>query len=347
MNEQILKKLNPTETIIKSLPAIIEAFVTFYGESERERITAKFQNMVVIGYSKVDNKRNLINQSNKEMSSMLIEKFLEKLTKDEDEREKLKKLFFDDYDFENATMHSINKYMAYKDGTNQSDHNRKSVVEFLKKVNRETTEENLDSLIESRTFKNIDIFLPLYRQVLEEYRRYKEEIKPYTDYINSSVSLKSSLEKKYQRKFLEEIKDLFTEEEYEEIEEKLADKYLSSIRTINAKTKNFLGYGINSTSLIDAFSQECDEVLLNGTPWRQSSVKSDRIEYYKNLGLDLGDDYESYINHPKAMELRPSQELIERIQKVKETLHLEMLNEYYNSLPEYQENRERIDSLGL
>lgn len=347
MNEQISKKLNPTETIIKSLPAIIEAFVTFYGESERERITNKFQNMLIIGYSKTSNKKILINQSNKEMSAILIDKFLDKLTEDKDEREKLKKLFFDEYEFYNATMHPINKYMAYKDGTNQSDYNRRSVVDFLKKINRETTEENLDTLIKTGAFKNIDIFLPLYRQTLEEYQKYKEEIKLYTEYINSSVSLESSLEKKYQRKFLEEIKDLFTEEEYKEIEEKLADKYLSAIRTINAKTRNFLGYGINSTSLIDSFSQECDEVLLNGNSWRQSSIKNDRIEYYKNLGLDLGNDYESYINHPKAIELRPSQELIERIKRIKERLHLEKLNEYYSSLPEYKKNRERIDSLGL
>lgn len=31
MNETILRKLNPTEAITNALPAIIEAFVTFYG----------------------------------------------------------------------------------------------------------------------------------------------------------------------------------------------------------------------------------------------------------------------------------------------------------------------------
>ena len=36
MNEITHNKLNSTEAITKNLPKIIEAFVTFYGESERE-----------------------------------------------------------------------------------------------------------------------------------------------------------------------------------------------------------------------------------------------------------------------------------------------------------------------
>ena len=50
MNNQLYKKLNATNTITASLPRIIEAFTTFYGEQERERITEKFNNMIIIGY---------------------------------------------------------------------------------------------------------------------------------------------------------------------------------------------------------------------------------------------------------------------------------------------------------
>ena len=46
----MLRKLKPTESIINALPSIIEAFVTFYGESERENIQNKFRNLIVAGY---------------------------------------------------------------------------------------------------------------------------------------------------------------------------------------------------------------------------------------------------------------------------------------------------------
>ena len=38
MNEEILKKINFDETIQKSMKKITEAFISFYGESNREKI---------------------------------------------------------------------------------------------------------------------------------------------------------------------------------------------------------------------------------------------------------------------------------------------------------------------
>ena len=45
MNEITKRKLNSTQTIIDNLPKLIEAFVSFYGEKEREFIEDKFKNI--------------------------------------------------------------------------------------------------------------------------------------------------------------------------------------------------------------------------------------------------------------------------------------------------------------
>ena len=347
MNDTFLRRLNPTETIINSLPAIIEAFVTFYGEPEREIITNKFKNILVIGYTQPNNISSTINQSNKEKSKILTDEFIDRLTQSEEEKEKLKKLFFDGYELEHITMHPLYRYMTYIDGTVKTDYNKQNVVNFLKQIHPETTIENLDELINVGTFHSIDIIVPIYRQIYEKYQEYKKEIKPYIDYYNGCINLKSSLEKKYIKKMIEELKNVYTETEYQQIQDRFNRGYFSSIRDINAKTKNYTGYYLGSKPLIEAFSTENDEILLHGKKWSQDSIKRDRIEYFKNFGLDLGDNYEAYINHPQAKSLIPSKELVERIINTNKEMYHQMMNEYYTSIPEYQKNRARIDELGL
>ena len=73
MNEITHNKLNSTEAITKNLPKIIEAFVTFYGESERENIENKFKNMLVIGYCKPEKIMNIIYSDQKQKSLELID----------------------------------------------------------------------------------------------------------------------------------------------------------------------------------------------------------------------------------------------------------------------------------
>ena len=347
MNEIIKRKLNPTETIKKSLPAIIEAFVTFYGESERERITSKFNNMLIIGYSKPENIINILNTSDKEKSNKLINEFLNKLTSDKEEQEKLKKLFFDDNSFEFSTLQPINKYINYKKELNVNNYTKIQIVNFLKQIYPEVTIDNLDELIKNETFKNIDIIIPLYEKMLIEYQEYKKETKPYEEYVKKCSDLKENLIKKHTKKMIEELKDLFTESELKQIKDELNKKYYSSIKSLNAKTKNYTGYSINGSTLIEAFSQENEELLNNGNSWRVNSIKSDRIEYFKNFGLDLGNDYQAYLNDPRAQELIPSQELIDRIKNSKNKAYTNMMNEYYISLPEYQKNIDMIESEGL
>ena len=68
MNNQLYKKLKATDTITNALPRIIEAFTTFYGEQERERITEKFNNMLIIGYMNPEKISQLLKEDKRRFS---------------------------------------------------------------------------------------------------------------------------------------------------------------------------------------------------------------------------------------------------------------------------------------
>lgn len=347
MTEQTYKILNPTETIINSIPSIIEAFVTFYGESERENIIQKFTNMLVIGYARPDHISATIRKSNTEQNDKLIKELLDKLSENEDEHLKIKNLLLGDYNLEFDNLHPIKKYIDYKNGNNISDYHKKDVVNFLKQINSETTIDNIDELIKQGKFKNLNMIITVYEEIISKYQQYSLEIKPYKDYVDKCQNLRNNLEKVYQKELIENIKDLFTEDEYKQIQEAFKDKRLVLIKNINGKTKNYLSYSLYGIPLIASFSKENEDILINGTNWRKDSIKKDRIEYFKNLGFDLGDNYDSYINHPDVKKIIPSIEIVERVLSETNNMYNKMINEYYTSITEYQKNRARIEKENL
>lgn len=352
MNETTKKLLNPTETIIQNIPILIEAFVEFYGEENREYITTKFTNLIVIGYSLPNDVDAIIHQSDNQKSEEIKNEFLNKCTKNQEEIEKLKKYFFNDSSLKYDNLHPINKYIEYKENpeNRQNEYRKKEIVTFLKQIYKEVTMENLDELLEAGTFKNIDVFIPIYKLERKKYEIFQKEIKPYQDYVDKCDKYKNELEKKYNKILIEQLKFLFTNEEYLEIEESMAKGkfYIWELDGVcKGKVENYLGLCLNSITLLTSFDEESEEILKTEITWKKDSIKKDRIKYFNNLGINLGDNYDDYINNPKVKELIPSQELINQIQDIRKNLYAKMMVEFYNSIPEYKQNRERIDKQNL
>lgn len=347
MTEETYRMLNPTDTIKKYLPAIIEAFVIFYGEEDRQRITEKFQNMLIIGYSKPEDIKHILIKADKQESEKIIGEFLDKLTENEEEKAKIKNLFLDNKDLTYAELHPLTCYVEYRNDNNVPDYFKKRVVDFLKQIEPNVTFENLDELIEQGRFNSIDTIIPLYEEMLDKYLRYQDKVSLYREYTESCQTLKSTLDKKYVKQYLESIRDLFDEEEWKKIEEQYDKTSIHTVRSSNGKLRNYLSYSLRLTALIEAFSEENENLLLNGSEWQKKSIKGDRIEYYKNLGIDLGDDYEAYISNSEVIAVTPNKETVGRIIKSKEKYYTLMMNEFYTSLPEYKQNRERIEQLEL
>lgn len=345
MNNQTYKKLNATDTITKAIPRIIEAFTTFYGEEERERITEKFNNMLIIGYMSPEQIERLLREDKKQKSDELVEMFLSKLNLPKEEHEKYKIIFFNKNELDYPTLHSLYHYVQYING-NKSEYHKNKVFEFLKQLYPNIELEDLDKSITPEIKKDLNNILELYKETLTEYDKYLETLKEQEKYIERCNELKNTLNQKYTKELINEFKYLFTEEEFKQIEEKNNRGY--SIYYANKKSENYFGYNLNSTTYIDSFNIESEEILNGNREWRKNSVLKDRIKFFKNLGIDLGDNYEDYLNHQDIQKMLPSlKELAEKLKNKKDELYTRMMNEYYTSLEEYKINSERIEKAGL
>lgn len=239
MDERTRRLLNPTKTIVSHLPLIIEAFVEFYGEEERENITKKFKNMVLIGY--------------------------------------------------------------------------------ISKMNIELITETAND------------------------EKSKEELQPYKEYLTTLEEHKNSIRLSYQKELLEAYKDLFTEEEYLEIQRRNYALNGYEQQDINKKIENNI-IAQKGSALIEAFD------IVNNSKMKKypfsplaGSIKKDRIRYFKNLGIDLGDNYNKYLKNSRCQKMIPSIITIEKIKKFREQTTKKFELEYYSSYPYHEEYLKNIN----
>lgn len=338
------RKLNSTETIISSIPKLIEAFVTFYGESERQNITDKFANIFVIGYGKPDAIMSIIRKDNEKKSDELIEKLLNKLNIPNEKRKEIKEIYFANNNLNYPFSHPICRYIHYINGRNNY---KNLTIEFLSKLYPGVTMDNIDEFIKTQDLTELNDFIKVYNEIIKEYEEYLKQFETYNEYNKKCEKYRSELEKKYTKEFFDEFKYLFNEEEIKEVEEKRNNSIGISIKSINKKTECYFGYSFYGSALVDAFSEE-NEKLIDGNSWRKEYVIKDRIKFFKKLNVDLGDDYETYLNNPDIQKLLiPLKELAEKMKTKRKELYTKMMNEYYQSLEEYQRNIKRIEEAGL
>ena len=348
MNNEIIKKLNSTDTIISSLPKLIEAFVAFYGEDERENIVNKFNNMLVIGYCKPEDLKGIVRMGKNKISSELIDEFFRNLDMPVESREKAKEIFFDNNGFDNFSLQPINCYAEYVNGIKNS-YKKMKAISFLKEFYPNVTTDNIDKLIEMGEFVKLDGIIKIYNDTLEKYNQYAKIFEPYEKYIESCKELKNGLEKKYTKLLVDEFEDLFTHDELKQIENEFNSQHYTNLKYTNGKTQNLFGFSFDSEALIDAFSEKNEEILLteNSSEWKKDSILRDRIKYFKNLGIDLGDNYELYLNNPQTLSLMPPRDLVKNFINKRKKLNTQMMNEYYQSIEEYRINMKRIEQIGL
>lgn len=345
MNEITKRKLNPTEAIAQAIPRLIEAFVMFYGEKERENITRKFNNMIVVGHMKPKQITAIIREDLENRSNELIDQLCEKLQIVGNKREIFKESIFGKYDLEYTSLHPINSYLLYLENNKRG---KNYVVQFVKAFFPEVTEENIDEFIQSGKLDKLNQVAKEYKQVIEQYNQYKETFKRYYEYVERCQNLENELEVKYMRMMLQEIGHLFSEEELHEIQKELDKPFGKNIKSISKKTECYFGYHINNESLIDAFSDENERILEGEKTWRQESVIKDRINYFKNIGINLGDDYQTYVNNLEIQKLWPKlKELADKIIRMRNEFYNKMMNEYYQTIDEYKQNMARIQNAGL
>ena len=347
----IENRINIDQYINNMKPVLIEAFVQFYGEEKRQEITDRFNATIFLGYSMDKDLRSLVSEARKECKGHAMDYFfshVEAPYETKEEKEEAAKKFFC-YSEELKYTELSFYYNGIDQEVNSYDHkraievmgkltNNPDLVEFDEKG--EYTQEFLDAR------KYLDSIKEYYNKAIEMYNteietRFKDLIQVEKEAVELRESIKNELDSRYRS----EIMQLLTEEDRKKVEQSTYvnwNSIPSAALYISYSAMNFY-----YDSPIDRFTEQSDKDLEDPQvgDYTKSQIKESRVEYFKKMGIDLGDKpYEEYMSDPRVKEIYPDRELVERIHKLKESLKLELEVRMAKELPLSKPLLERVTS---
>ena len=245
--------------------------------------------------------------------------------------------------FPDVIQDNIEYYLDKSNAEHEYQRLYKKVLPLLQKINPNVTIDNLDEIFNN---KDIDILLESYREALQQYELFRQEHKNVFRSDEKTEELKGLLSEKFYIMYVRDNIDLIPESERQPLYDYLDGKTKSFYH--NKYFSEILGYNLQSTSILEYFSEENDLALTDpNNKWKADSIKRNRVEYFKLLGIDLGEDYEAYVNASECQKIWPSKQIVQRVIDTKNKYLNKYNNELFLGIDEYREIREKIDSLGL
>ncbi len=220
---------------------------------------------------------------------------------------------------------------------------KKSAVEFLKKIDSDSTitMENIEETIHSLT--EVNELLEHYRKSEQEYKKFREKYSKYYNMVEYNKKLKQELSEKYYKDFLIEIFDEIPEQYRAGL-----NKYLESNNKgyLDYTLRQLVGMDIDSVGLFEYFTDEMNDKMNddNTDEWEKDSIRRNRIEYFKSIGFNLGDDYEEYLNNSNIW---PSKDTITKIMQIKKEKQNGFYIYYYNNMLPQKDRVEEERSKGF
>lgn len=201
---------------------------------------------------------------------------------------------------------------------------KREAVKFLLGLNQNVTMENIEE--KAPLLDEVNDLLKEYNYLEIEYEKFKEEYKKYFDIIEYNNKLKEELEKKYYINYLKDILPYVSDDFKDKI-----SSFINENKTYDSYISNIFGMSNFYISSIEYFSKD-QELKLNDeetSDWEKEQIKKNRIKYFKNIGIDLGNNYEEY---EKIKDKWPDESLIDKIIELKEKNKNNFNVEYYNSI---------------
>lgn len=320
----------------QKIPQIIEAFVKFYGEEERKNIEERLGNTKFLGYLTIRGYSNLENKVIEEARIKASKEFF-KLKGIEYSEEKAKKLF----SFSGFASYSDNYKKFYENYGIDKSWAKSSVQSALEekfdiknlKENSSLYQECCNKMLADKEY--YDQAKKVYEEVLEKY-------KTYTDYGKNLQQLKSKIEEKYTIKYLHEIEEFLSNKDKEQIGKVKYSTYFECNEIL-------ISYDYSSKTLLDAFSDESEEQLKNPQTreFIKDNIKNDRINYFKKVGLDLGDDYDTYVSCGYIEKYIPNKNMMDKVFAARKRVKSEQDRELLHSIPHINTLREKVKELNL
>ena len=333
-------KFNIDSYLQTIVPRIIDAFVDFYGEEERESITKKFNNIVLIGYLNITDYRSLVSDAQKEIKGLAVKKFFESVDLEFDE--KLAKLFFG-YPF-SIKSGSLAEY--YRDYDN--DLYKGVTISFIGKI-KKALESQGKTLSDDEIYKMLDSYKQAYKDAADyEEQTFNEKYGRYQEYLDYLEKLKTDINNKYYMLYLKEIMPYLSQTDQQKV--------------ANLDINNFWQYSFEDGGLffsdlpdlfqntkISSFNSESESILHNPNiyDWEKESIINDRIDYFKKRGFDHGDDYEAYLADDECKKILPSTEFADKICNLKTSFEHKAIEETLLSMPNIVASKKRVIDANL
>lgn len=356
MLESYYKMLNAKDTIKDAMPFIIEAFVDQYGEDKREEIIQKLNSVVIVPYILPDDLQSLLGKIKKEESKIIKREFLVKngITPDESNM----KRFFGASEMEDYKYHPIYRFYVDFEHIRKDDYDKNSysykvlkekVFNYLKGSYPDINIEEIEELIKKGYFTREEELVKSYIESLNVYQQRISVLQQYDKEVEEDKRIEKQLKKKYYLKFINDFIDLVPSNELEKIKTYIEDPngYISSTRI--PYTSAYLGDSLESSIFLSYFSIECDNILIDPDEpeWRKKRILQNRIDFFKSIGIDLGNNYDDYINNEECIKRIPSQEFIDKVMQTRNNYLNQFKKEYYSSIGVYKKNHSMLEEENL
>ncbi len=219
-----------------------------------------------------------------------------------------------------------------------------NVKKILQKIDPNVSLDNVGTILENEEIKKILQYIEILPDYTNEYNSLMSKYDPFVKEIKENEDLKTKLRDEYFIKYLEENKDLLNEEDLKSIEKKKTEKFAS----LSSRINTYFGYGLSSPGKIEAFSSEAERIINSEEDnWRKNSIIDDRISFFKANGIDLGNNYEDYINNENVKQIIPSMERVDKIVESKTRLLNEFNNLFYTNTTSHKQVRSEINQFNL
>ena len=193
--------------------------------------------------------------------------------------------------------------------------------------------------------------IQLSDKVRECKKEYDEEMQKYNSYyeqVDEKVDLSTKLSNEYFKEFVLENIDLVPENDKEATLDALKR---NNFYSLSDRVQSIFGNNIlsNLSVPVYAFSTDAEDKLNSekATQFTKSTIIKDRIRFFKKNGVDLGDNYEDYLESAEARSIWPSKERIDALNESYNKIKNKYNNQLYTSLTIHKRLREEIDRLGL
>ena len=243
-----------------------------------------------------------------------------------------------------------NKVEYYRNISNSDEKYRKSFEEskdILYKINPNITIENFYEYINTKEIENLNIMLEKYMQGIDEYDKFMANFSSFKNKVELNEREFIEIGRKYYKKMIEANIDLIAKDKKNGLEEYL--KGNEKEYNLDSYIYLLFGYTVYGTSIMEAFTSKAEQILNDDSveKWKKESIINDRIKYFNENGIDLGNDYSQYLNNMEAKNIWPDAERIDKFITDREKIINACDIEFYESREDFKKIREEINNKDL